>query len=79
MPEAANTVPLLAVQQLNASKKVWGDLGATAAIRPCRCVEEIVAAAVITDRLHGPLQQQHCVHTIGMESPGEPGLFPFVL
>ena len=61
-----------AVQHLKAGEETRRDLALAAAVRVSRRVDQIVANALVADRSHGPLQQQHRVHTFGIEGGGEP-------
>src|SRR5260370_26670314 len=61
-----------AVKQLEAGEEKGRDLALTAAMWAPRCVNQIVAAALVADRRHGPLQQQDCVHALRIKGGAEP-------
>src|SRR5580704_6935725 len=61
-----------AVKQLDAGEEKGRDLALTAAVRAPRRVDQIVAAALVTNRRRRSLQQQDCVHALGIKSGGEP-------
>src|SRR5260370_11360117 len=59
-----------AVKQLEAGEEKRRDLALTAAMRAPRCVNQIVAAALVADRRHGPLPQQEFVHALPIQDGG---------
>src|SRR6267142_6472857 len=60
------------MEELNTREEVGRDLALAAAARSSQRVEEVVAAALVADRRHGPLQQQDGIHLGGIEGAGEP-------